>query len=105
MHGGTTAEQPPASTGSVTENVRIGQAATQLTRGELLGYILYLVTFHQFINILTWATNAVSQFPMLSYIFPNSIDGNDQWMKHVYKYDLYPMVPPRPFRTFLDIVH
>jgi len=61
-------------------------------RNDLLGKLLYVVTAHQFLHILVWATNANLIFPFLSYLFPGSIDGGDVWFKEIYKYDYYPMI-------------
>jgi len=83
----TTEEQVAGVTG-----VRLSRRSTPITSSDVMGYILYIVTFHQFFHILTWATNAITVFPMLSYVFPHSIDGTDQWLKHVFKYDYYPMI-------------
>jgi len=58
----------------------------------MLGHLLYLVTFHQILHVLVWATNANMIFPWMSYLFPGNIDGTNVWTKHVYKFDYYPML-------------
>jgi len=72
---------------------------------EWLGQLLYLVVAHQLLHICVWATNANSLFPMLSYVFPGSIDGTDIWFKEVYKFEYYPMVhiiPPNSLPSHFD---
>jgi len=75
-------------TGRATEVVH----QQEIGQRELLGNFLYLVVAHQILHVCVWASNAVALIPMLSYIFPGSIDGTDHWFKEVYKFEYYPMI-------------